>query len=216
MENSMKRIRKILCFLLPLTALFLASCEEVQEAGKYDNWQARNEAFIDSIARETGDVLVATEEDASRMQIGELFRITDSYASTTGKEIYVYCKKIVANPEGRRPIYTETVSTYYYGTLITDEKFDGTFNGYSALDQEIPLPPDKVVTEFDWTADFAINEPSLRTGWKAALQLMRTGERWMVYLPYQSGYGTGGSGSIPGYSTLAFDIILDDIVTDED
>ena len=52
----MRRIRKILCFLLPLAALLLASCEEVQEASKYDNWQSRNEAFIDSIARETGDV----------------------------------------------------------------------------------------------------------------------------------------------------------------
>ena len=40
----MRRIRKILCFLLPLAALLLASCEEVQEASKYDNWQARNEA----------------------------------------------------------------------------------------------------------------------------------------------------------------------------
>ena len=211
----MKRLFKTICFVLPLAALLFASCEEVQEPGKYDNWQARNEAYIDSIAHET-KILVAKEEDADQMSVGQLFRIKDDLASTTGTEVYIYCKKIVANTEGRRPIYTETVSTYYYGTLITGEKFDGTFNGYSAIDQEIPSPPDKVVTEFDWTADFAINNSSLRTGWKAALQLMKTGERWMVYLPYQSAYGTSGSGSIPGYSALAFDLILDDIVTDEE
>lgn len=206
---------KKLLLVLPLVTLFFVSCEEVQEASKYDNWQARNEAFIDSLSREP-IVFVSKEEDADRMQVGELFRIKDDLASTTAQEVYIYCKKIVANTEGQRPIYTETVSTYYYGTLITGDKFDGTFNGYSAIDQEIPSPPDKVVTEFDWTADFAIDNSSLRTGWKAALQLMKTGERWMVYLPYQSAYGTSGSGSIPGYSTLAFDIVLDDIVTDED
>lgn len=206
---------KKLLFVLPLVTLFFVSCEEVQEASKYDNWQARNEAFIDSLSREP-NVFVATEVDVDRMQVGELFRIKDDLASTTAQEVYIYCKKIVANTEGQRPIYTETVSTYYYGTLITGDKFDGTFNGYSAIDQEIPSPPDKVVTEFDWTADFAIDNSSLRTGWKAALQLMRTGERWMLYIPYQSAYGTSGSKSIRGYSALAFDLILDDIVTDEE
>lgn len=203
------------CLALPLVALIFASCEEVQEAGRYDNWQARNEAFMDSLAREL-NALVVTEEDADRMQVGELFRIKDEQASTTDQEVYVYAKKIVANPEGQRPLYTETVSVYYYGTLINGDNFDGTFEGYSALDQEIPSPPDKVATEFDWTADFAIDDSGLRTGWKAALQLMKTGERWIVYLPYQSGYGAEGGGSIPGYSVLAFDIILDAIVAEED
>ena len=63
----MRRIRKILCFLLPLAALLFASCEEVQEASKYDNWQARNEAFIDSIARETGDQLAGAQRGFHRL-----------------------------------------------------------------------------------------------------------------------------------------------------
>lgn len=208
------RVKKA-CLALPLVALLFVSCEEVQEAGRYDDWQARNEVFMDSLAREL-NALVVTEEDADRMQVGELFRIKDEQASTTDQDVYVYAKKIVANPEGQRPLYTETVSVYYYGTLINGDRFDGTFEGYSALDQEIPSPPDKVATEFDWTADFAIDDSGLRTGWKTALQLMKTGERWIVYLPYQSGYGAEGGGSIPGYSVLAFDIILDAIVAEED
>ena len=36
--------------LLLLVALFTTSCEQTKEVGKYDNWQARSEAFIDSIA----------------------------------------------------------------------------------------------------------------------------------------------------------------------
>ncbi len=209
----MKRLFKTICFVLPLAALLFASCEEVQEASKYDNWQARNEAYIDSIAGETGKVFVATLEDADRMEPGSLFAIATTSGTTAGEQ-YVYCKKITANPEGRRPLYTETVSAYYYGTLITGDKFDGNFTGYSAVDRQELNAEDKKPTEFDAPAEFAVS--GMITGWTAALQLMRTGERWMLYIPYQSAYGTSGSGSIPGYSALAFDLILDDIVADDE
>lgn len=209
----MKRLFKTICFVLPLAALLFASCEEVQEASKYDNWQARNEAYIDSIAGETGKVFVATLEDADRMEPGRLFAIATTSGTTAGEQ-YVYCKKITANPEGRRPLYTETVSAYYYGTLITGDKFDGNFTGYSAVDRQELNAEDKKPTEFDAPAEFAVS--GMITGWTAALQLMRTGERWMLYIPYQSAYGTSGSKSIRGYSALAFDLILDDIVTDEE
>ena len=209
----MRRIRKTLCFLLPLAALLLASCEEVQEASKYDNWQARNEAFIDSIARETGGLIIDSEEKAAAVEVGRLFAIATTAGTMSGDQ-YVYCKKITANPEGRRPLYTESVSAYYYGTLITGDRFDGNFTGYSALDQGTLNATDKAPTEFDAPSEFSVS--GVIAGWTAALQLMKTGERWMVYLPYQSAYGTSGSGSIPGYSALAFDIILDDIVADEE
>lgn len=213
MKNSMRRIRKILCFLLPLAALLFASCEEVQEASKYDNWQARNEAFIDSIARETGGLIIDSEEKAAAVEVGRLFAIATTAGTMSGDQ-YVYCKKITANPDGRRPLYTESVSAYYYGTLITGDRFDGNFTGYSALDQGTLNATDKAPTEFDAPSEFSVS--GVIAGWTAALQLMKTGERWMVYLPYQSAYGTSGSGSIPGYSALAFDIILDDIVADEE
>ena len=195
----MRRIRKTLCFLLPLAALLFASCEEVQEASKYDNWQARNEAFIDSIARETGGLIIDSEEKAAAVEVGRLFAIATTAGTMSGDQ-YVYCKKITANPDGRRPLYTESVSAYYYGTLITGDRFDGNFTGYSALDQGTLNATDKAPTE----------------GWTAALQLMKTGERWMLYIPYQSGYGTSGSGSILGYSALTFDLDLVEVVEDED
>ncbi len=209
----MRRIRKTLCFLLPLAALLFASCEEVQEASKYDNWQSRNEAFIDSIARETGGLIIDSEEKAAAVEVGRLFAIATTAGTMSGDQ-YVYCKKITANPDGRRPLYTESVSAYYYGTLITGDRFDGNFTGYSALDQGTLNATDKAPTEFDAPSEFSVS--GVIAGWTAALQLMKTGERWMLYIPYQSGYGTSGSGSIPGYSALAFDIILDDIVADEE
>lgn len=209
----MRRIRKTLCFLLPLAALLFASCEEVQEASKYDNWQARNEAFIDSIARETGGLIIDSEEKAAAVEVGRLFAIATTAGTMSGDQ-YVYCKKITANPDGRRPLYTESVSAYYYGTLITGDRFDGNFTGYSALDQGTLNATDKAPTEFDAPSEFSVS--GVISGWTAALQLMKTGERWMLYIPYQSGYGTSGDRNILGYSALTFDLDLVEVVEDED
>ena len=42
--------KKIYLFSLVLLTLAFVSCSETEEVGKYDNWRARNEAYIDSLA----------------------------------------------------------------------------------------------------------------------------------------------------------------------
>jgi len=43
------------------------------------------------------------------------------------------------------------------------------------------------------------------------LMRMHPGDHWMVYIPYQLGYGssTSSSSTIPAYSMLRFEIVLD-------
>ena len=41
---------------------------------------------------------------------------------------------------------------------------------------------------------------------------LQVGERWLLYIPWQSGYGSSGNSSIPGYSSLTFDVYLKGIV----
>lgn len=43
---------------------------------------------------------------------------------------------------------------------------------------------------------------------------MRAGERWMLYIPWQSAYGSSGNGNIKGYSALTFDVCLNEVVKD--
>ena len=202
---KMRKGLLFLPFLLLLVGAFI-SCEEVEEAGKYDNWRERNEAFADSIKRLTGENYVATAEQADAME---------TTASTTEGAQYVYCKKLVKNETGERPLYTgyhSTVSAFYYGTLIVGDQFDGNFDGYSALDINITLSSLKEPTAFDSPTTFAV--ASVIPGWTAALQLMRAGERWMLYIPWQSAYGSSGNndGTIPGYTALTFDLLLERIV----
>ena len=145
-------------------------------------------------------------------EVGEMFYVKNEFVSTLQTPEYIYCKKLVKNLDGQRPMATEAAYVYYYGTLITGTKFDGSFTGYSAIDQAIPNPPKNEPTDFDWTVMFTINSSSLTSGWRTFLQYMRVGERWMVYVPWGSAYGTDGSGSIPGYSVLAFDVIMTEVV----
>lgn len=198
--------------LLVLAMSLFTSCEEVAEATKYDNWRERNEAFADSLHALVGDNYVSTIEAADQMQVGKIYAIEIPSVSTTTAKQYVYCKKLVANSEGERPNYTgyhSSVSSYYYGTLITGDRFDGNFTGYSALDQVIPVEPTRVPSDFDSPTTFKLTK--VIPGWTWPMQYMRVGERWMLYIPWESGYGSSGSNSILGYSALTFDVVLDGV-----
>ncbi len=89
------------------------------------------------------------------------------------------------------PLYTSTVSVKYIGRLYNNEPFDSSFNAVDSL--------------------FTTKLGSVISGWGIALQDMRVGDSARVVIPYQQGYGSTSTGSIPPYSVLQFDIKLVDI-----
>ena len=113
----------------------------------------------------------------------------------------------------------DNVEMYYRGTLINGEEFDGNFEGYGATDQQIPLDPAQMKwpTAFDEPTVMNVSNNMLN-GVEWVLQHARTGERWIIYVPYYDGVGYGESdyNSIRGCSVLTFDYIIGDIVEDAD
>ena len=97
--------------------------------------------------------------------------------------------KIIQSGYGKHPNLTDTVKVYYTGTLINHVVFDGT---------SPPLPFSTKVNG------------GLVQGWVEALQLMREGDRWLLVIPPNLGYGARGAGDglIPPNQTLIFDIKL--------
>ncbi|MDE7443944.1 MAG: FKBP-type peptidyl-prolyl cis-trans isomerase [Muribaculaceae bacterium] len=89
------------------------------------------------------------------------------------------------------PNYTSTVDVIYHGRLYNNEAFDSSY-----------LQTDSV---FNTTLSGVI------TGWQIALQAMKVKDSCEVIIPYESGYGYSGSGSIPPYSVLVFGMKLTDI-----
>ena len=98
--------------------------------------------------------------------------------------------KILQNVFGRHPGPAGTVQVYYTGKLINGRTFDGTSPG---------LP-----------ATFNVSRDGLVQGWVEALQMMREGDHWTIWVPGPLGYGVRGTpdGTIPPNQTLVFDLRL--------
>lgn len=89
---------------------------------------------------------------------------------------------------GATPTSTDKVTTHYTGTLIDGTVFD------SSVQRGQP-------------ATFPVN--GVIKGWTEALQLMKEGAKWKLFIPYDLAYGERGAGANIGpYSTLIFEIEL--------
>lgn len=100
--------------------------------------------------------------------------------------------KVLTEGDGPLPKATDTVECHYKGTLIDGTVFDSSHRRGKP-------------------ATFQVN--GVIQGWIEALQLMKVGSRWMLYVPSELAYGDRGAGEIikPG-STLTFEVELLGIV----
>lgn len=100
--------------------------------------------------------------------------------------------EILQSGNGDSPTSDSVVKTHYHGTLIDGTVFD------SSVDRGQPV-------------EFAVDQ--VIPGWTEALQLMKVGDKWRLYVPAELGYGEYSPGpSIPPNSTLVFDVELVEIV----
>lgn len=99
----------------------------------------------------------------------------------------VYYKVLEEGSGDKYPQQFSVVTCHYSGSLITGKVFD------SSYERNCPE---------------AFRCRDLIAGFTQALLHMKVGDRWLVYIPFDQGYGTRNSGPIPAYSTLIFDIHL--------
>jgi FKBP-type peptidyl-prolyl cis-trans isomerase FklB len=95
--------------------------------------------------------------------------------------------KILLEGSGKTPKATDTVTVHYRGTLIEGSEFDNSYKRGQPATFEV-----RVVIP----------------GWTEALQLMKEGSKWQIFLPPELGYGERGMGHIPPNSTLLFEVEL--------
>jgi FKBP-type peptidyl-prolyl cis-trans isomerase FklB len=176
-----------------------AACDETSsEVDPYDNWESRNQAYIDSIAAVAKANL---GDEVGQWKMIHSYKFAEPLAGGSVND-YVYCQ-IAEKGEGTvAPLFTDSVDVHYRGKLIplttgTTVTFDQSFTG--DLDPLIAVP-----------SGFRLG--SVITGWTTALQQMHAGDRWTVYIPSDLGYGTTGSTSIPSGSTLIFDMKVQKVI----
>lgn len=96
--------------------------------------------------------------------------------------------RVLESGEGKGNVTPRSIVTCHYkGSLINGKVFDNSF-------------------ERGCPEAFRVND--LIEGFQMALCKMHVGDHWIVYIPWQKGYGKRSDADIPGFSTLIFEIQL--------
>lgn len=100
--------------------------------------------------------------------------------------------EVLVEGTGAQPKATDRVKVHYHGMLIDGTVFD------SSVRRGEP-------------ATFGVTQ--VIAGWVEALQLMKVGAKYKLYIPHKLAYGAQGAGElIEPFSTLIFEVELLDIV----
>jgi FKBP-type peptidyl-prolyl cis-trans isomerase FklB len=128
------------------------------------------------------------EQGAENVKAGEAF-----LAENAGKEGVKTTDsglqyKVITAGAGKSPQKSDKVTVHYRGTLVDGTEFDSSYSRNEP-------------------ATFGVGQ--VIPGWTEALQLMKEGDKWEVYIPSKLGYGERGAGAkIPPNSTLIFEVEL--------
>jgi len=99
--------------------------------------------------------------------------------------------EVLKTGSGSSPKAVDTVKVHYEGKLLDGSVFD------SSIKRGQP-------------AQFGVDQ--VIAGWTQALQLMKVGDKWRLYIPSNLAYGERGmEGAIPPNSVLTFEVELLDV-----
>lgn len=94
--------------------------------------------------------------------------------------------EVIEEGNGKSPKLTDSVKCFYEGRLINGTVFDST----AKKKKPVSFPVNEVIA-----------------GWTEALQLMKEGSKWRLYIPSSLGYGElSVSKEISGNATLIFEV----------
>ena len=188
--------------LFPLVGMVSSCSEDIEAVSEFDNWQEKNEAFINKLASDPGIKKILTYTKESTLP-----------GLSNGDYIYVY--ELESGSGTETALFTDSIYYTYRGRLIPSKSYA---NGY--------VFEETFLGDFDWstagmkkacvgwntvTTSSGTTKSLWTDGFCTALQSMKKGDHWLVYIPYQLAYGETASSSVPAYSTLVFEIAIADV-----
>ncbi len=196
--------------LLVCAAIVTTACKDDEQDSTNPefttNWKERNAAYFDSVYH-----VAANEVARAKATYGDAWeencdwRVYPSYAKVSGTMTDSICVRVIDHGTGSGfPMYRDSVKVNYMGHLIPTASYkNGRVFDHSGIYEN-----EKSVFDADFSVPTRFAVDNLVEGFTTALLYMRIGDRWMVYMPQQLGYGSGSQGVMPAYSTLCFDMQL--------
>jgi FKBP-type peptidyl-prolyl cis-trans isomerase FklB len=185
----------ILFALLLFIGLGLSSCgEDENTVEEYPNWQVKNETYYKNL---TDSVKRLIANGNKEWKFFKTWSKDDSIKGKLGDSICVHV--LTAGTGSGCPLYNDSVRVHYLGKLLPSTSYPEGYiiaqSYYGTYSPETSVPKAFLVS-------------GLIDGFTTALMKMHIGDRWLVYMPYDLGYGSSTSSSVPAYSTLIYDITL--------
>lgn len=104
--------------------------------------------------------------------------------------------------KGAKPVAGDVVRVNYTGRLLDGTVFDtsdeNTAKQAGLYDERRPYEP----------YEFPLGQQQVIPGWEEGISLMSTGSKGLLIVPSSMAYGERGSGPIPPFTTLVFDVEL--------
>jgi FKBP-type peptidyl-prolyl cis-trans isomerase len=102
--------------------------------------------------------------------------------------------EVIRSGNGATPTKADTVTTHYQGKLISGKIFDGSYKTKEPAEDDDPI-------------SFSVG--GVIKGWTEALQLMKVGDKWRLFIPSELAYGERQQGrDIGPNSILIFELEL--------
>jgi len=166
-----------------VTALILTACSKDEVDPVAEAWKLQNEQAFNNLAGNPD--------------------FTELKSPGNNGSIYY---RVIQKGEGKRIYYNSRAEVYYKGWYVVTNA-DKNIKAGDVFDKQ--LFDDGIAFKLAVSAQAMDDNRVYSTvieGWSAVLQYMVEGDKWEVWLPYKLGYGANGLNTIPGYSTLAFEI----------
>tara|TARA_B100001013_G_scaffold344114_1_gene273521 strand:- start:7596 stop:8297 length:702 start_codon:yes stop_codon:yes gene_type:complete len=160
------------------------------------------DAFTDDLKLQPAEMMAAVQTymerqaDADQLALSENLTMSAEFLEQNSQNDGVVTLDsglqylvLESGPEGGvSPTPSDSVLAHYHGTLIDGNVFD------SSVDRGEP-------------ASFGVSQ--VISGWTEALQLMKTGDKWRLFIPPDMAYGESSpTPAIPPNSALIFDVEL--------
>ncbi len=177
---------KLFTILSLIGILAIVSCNKTETFD--DRWKNENEAQFAKIV---------ADPEYTKLE------------SQSGEGYIMY--KVLESGEGLTPCFTDRVKVLYTGWYKNIWTKPDTYT-----DENGNVITNKIIFEStanmnDIPIDFDVSPLSqygVVDGYSTALQHMKEGDKWEIWIPWNLGYGAIGRNNIRGYTTLAFEIEL--------
>lgn len=182
----MKRTFLHSTILLISILLLSVSCDKTETFD--DRWKLENEAQFEKMVANSAYTKLSSQ---------------------SGKGFIMY--KELQKGEGDTPLFNNKVRVLYTGWFKNDwsQEADSYTNNKGQFIQN-KIIFDSTTKRNDIPSSYYVNQ--LVDGFTTALQHMQVGDKWEIWIPWKLAYEDTGKASIPGYTTLAFEIELVDII----